>query len=200
MLSADGSKLTLRGLVGSETAGGELARLLPQQDGRISAAGLRVFPSNPSACLVAGLVREVPATAIRLDVADSRGRLLAGERITAALHMPDFAGEVLLDYLTDSGRTVVHLRPTGRAERRFDAGAVVKLGPNGDGLIGTVGEPYGIDLVIVTVSGQPLAVRNGPSTEPAEPYLHALAAAVMDGLRKGQRMAVDATVLETAAR
>jgi hypothetical protein len=107
---------------------------------------------------------------------------------------------VLLDYVTDSGRTVVHLSPSDRTPARFDRGVEVKLGPRADGVIGTVGAPYGTDLILVTVSGQPLGVRDRPPTEPAEPYLRTLIEAVTSRLREGRLVAADATALETVAR
>ncbi|MDR3534962.1 MAG: protein kinase [Acetobacteraceae bacterium] len=192
--------VSLRGIVGDDTARTALAPLLAAYTGEVARDALQVFPAVGALCQAADLMRGAEPGALRLALADPRARLLAGEAIRVALRMPDFAGEVRLDYITDQGQTVVHLDPAAGDVHRWAAGERVALGPAGDGVIGSVGEPYGTDMVLVTVSVRTLLPGTRAGQEPADPYLHALHAAAVEAARRGERVAAGALVLETAAR
>jgi predicted Ser/Thr protein kinase len=196
----DPPMLVLHGIVGEATANGQLAQLLAAYTGPIARSALRTFPESGGFCLVAELVRNAQPSSPLLALADGRTHLIAGDPINAVLQMPGFAGDVRLDYVTDGGRTVVHLDPAAGDVRHWDAGVRVALGPRGDGVIGQVGEPYGFDLLLVTVSARPLMPAAQAGQEPAEGYLRALQSAVATAIRDGVRVTADATVLETAAQ
>ncbi len=173
--------------------------MLAGYPGQVARNDLQVFPTAGAFCRVADLMHQAPPGALRL--AAPRLRLHAGEAIRVTLRMPDFAGEVRLDYITDGGRTVVHLDPAGGDVHRWGAGDWVALGPASDGVIGRVGEPYGTDMVLATVTERVLLPgTRAAGQEPAEPYLRALQVAVAQAAQRGERVAADALVLETAAR
>jgi serine/threonine-protein kinase len=196
----DPPSIRLDGIVGDATAAGDLAALLADYPGPVSRTALTVFPATDTSCRIADLVRAAPPGALRLALAGGRSRLADGDTIRMNLAMPDFAGDVRLDYITDGGRTVVHLDPGPAGKRHWDADAQVLLGPEGDGVIGTVGAPYGTDLVLITVSERPLLPDTAANEGAAEPYLEALQAAVAFATQRGLRVASAAVVLETAAR
>lgn len=192
--------LRLRGLIGEATERDGLAPLLAGYRGDVWRDGLQTFPDTGALCEVAALLRAVAPDSLRLILADGRPRLTEGDAIRLTLQMPEFAGDVRLDYVTDGGRLVVHLEPGSAGTRRWPAAARVALGPAGDGVIGSVGEPYGTDMIVVTVAEQDVLPAARSEQEPAAPYLRALQAAMAEAVARGQHVAADAVVLETAAR
>jgi hypothetical protein len=196
----DPPRLDVRGIVGDVTARGALAAILSTVQGPVSRDALRVFPTSEGLCRATDLLKAAGASGtMRVVVADGSTRLLAGAPIRVALTMPGFAGVVRLDYITDGGRLVVHLDQTRDPHERWKAHEQFAPGPQQDGVIGTVGEPYGTDVLLATVSQQALLSEVRPAEEPAEAYLRVLQTTIADAVRLGQLVAADATVLETAA-
>lgn len=195
----DPPRVVVRGLVG-DASRPVLSALLAGFASVVEADHVEALAQSAGTCAALSLVQAYHGTDARLDLPDGRGRLHDGAPIRLALRMPAFAGFVRLDYLTEDGRLVVHLDQDHLAAHAWPADARVLLGPRGDGVIGTVGAPYGRDLMLATVSSVPLLRETRPQQEPAAPYLRALRAAMAAAAADGARLAADAERLETAPR
>jgi serine/threonine-protein kinase len=200
-LAYDPRRLTLDGMAGDATAQGELTKILAGFPGPVLRDRLRVFPASDGLCRVIDLLRMANfRTAMKMTVGNGKSTLVDGASIHVALTMPDFSGVIRLDYITDGGRLVVHLAGAGGPMQRWKAGEQVALGPQGNGVIGSVGEPYGSDMVLIIVAQRTLLPEMRPAQEPAGAFLLALQTSIADAVRRGELVAADAVVLETVAR
>lgn len=207
----DGAPPAVHGLA-SEAA----AKALQQQIGMLAAGQTVAWNAtsvDPVFCRALDLLRPISALAgaagrgIGLTLADDRTQLRDGETILPRVTMPDFAGEVRVDYVGHDG-TLAHLYPT-RAEpgaklvaqpsRRLAAGEHLALGDPGPGKPQwTSGEPYGTDMIIAVASSVPLRVAPKENAEDkADAYLADLARAVEQARAAGAH--VSGTALLVAA-
>ena len=194
----DPPRVVLSGLA-ADSSRADLLPQLARFPGGVEADRIQTLAPSDGSCEALGLVRAFRGDG-RLELLDGPGPLHGGEPIRVALRMPDFAGLIRLDYLTEDGRIVVHLDADRLAARSWPAGARLLLGPAEDGVIGTVGEPYGRDLLLVTIASTPLLPGPRPQQETAALYLQALRAAMRAAEAAGARVAADAERVETAPR
>jgi hypothetical protein len=123
-----------------------------------------------------------------------------GEPILPVVTMPDFKGELRVDYAINDG-TLAHLFPTlpdradndriaGQPEHTFQPREQISLGVEGKDKTGallpswTPGKPYGTDVILAVASSMPFKLNNARNDETnATPYLDRLAAEI-DRVRK----------------
>lgn len=166
---------------------------------------VRIIPAGAAACLALDTLRRAappfgspePVLELRVPSDHPGGRLRDGERLRLEVTMAGFAGWLQVDYLTSDG-VVSHMLPRGAGEqamppRRLQPGEQVTLfAPEGVFRGWEAGEPYGIDLILVTAAAAPLFDPPRPDDERAEDYLPALRAAVVASPRRsGWAVAVE---------
>ncbi len=115
-----------------------------------------------------------PSPGVGLALYANRTALKDGESILPRLTMPDFAGELRVDYLAHDG-TLAHLYPTladpgaklnAQPSRKLSAGEHLALGDRGPGKPQwQSGEPYGTDMIIAVASSVPLHVAPAINAE-----------------------------------
>lgn len=187
---ADAEHATVSGL-GSAAALAPLRAAFDQtaSPGRIWTA--RAIPAAASYCQALDTLRLAappfgagePVLGLRVPSDRPDGVLRDGERVRLEVAMTDFAGWLQVDYLTSEG-LVFHMLPRGGGDqamppRRFQPGRPFTLFEAAGAFRGwEVGEPYGTDLIVVTVSDKPLFDSPRPDDERAEDYLPALRAAL----------------------
>jgi hypothetical protein len=202
-LQSSPEQLVVSGLIGDGPSLDALGAMTHQ----IPTFGLRYaitqFPASPLFCRAAEIARSAasdrPGAPLVLALQGGATRLLTDDPITLVIRMPDFDGEIRIDYLTGGGATLLHVEPTAGMPPRYSANAEVRLGPNHDGNIGTVSEPYGTDLILAVASSQPLLAPR-PNQEDAATYLSRLQAAVDAVRRQGGQVSVGLLALETAKK
>jgi len=204
-LQPTGPRIFLSGLIGA----GAPRAALDAMTSRFTRAGVlqgsvMTFPASPQYCRAADIARSAhsvkPDGAIKLSLQGEHTRLLTSDPIVLSLRMPDFGGEVRVDYLTDGGATAVHAEPTSGMPTRHPANSAVPIGPKGDGNIGTVSEPYGIDMIMAVASSLPLFAAPRSNPETADAYLSDLAAAIDEVRRQGGQVSIGLLVLETVSK
>jgi hypothetical protein len=135
---------------------------------------------------------------LALGLAGDRLVLPDGDPILPRLTMPDFAGELRVDYFAHDG-TLAHLYPTladpanklaAQPSRHLAAGQVIALGDPGPGKPQwQSGEPYGTDMIIAVASSAPLRVRPAQNAEEkADGYLADLTRAIAQARAAGARV------------
>ena len=133
----------------------------------------QVTTVDPVFCPTLSLLRPISAlagAAVRapgLTLAANRLVLQDGEPILPRITMPDFAGELRVDYLAHDG-SLAHLYPTladpaakltAQPSRHLAAGERLALGDPGPGKPQwQSGEPYGTDMIIAVAYSAPLKV------------------------------------------
>jgi len=167
-----------------------------------------------------------PAPDIQLALKSGPLKLHENDNIVPRFVMPDYAGYAQLSYLTADG-TLVHLYPSNEARqidiatpdgrrqtlkvaamdfRQFPAGATVAVAdpetcqckPEEVGW--QVAAPYGVDMMLITVSSQPLWPQRRPTEDTADTYLRDLQAAMESAIRRGLRINARAVLIETEPR
>lgn len=153
-------------------------------------------------------------------------KLHENDNLVPRLSMPTFAGYAQVTFLAGDG-SLLHLYPSNEARqldittpdgrtqnlkveamdfRQFPANATVSLGDPatcqcGPGQVGwQVAPPYGVDMMLVTVSSSPLFAQKRPIDDTAEAYLRDLKLALDEAMRRGVRVAGHAVLVETGAR
>lgn len=198
-------RLVISGLVGAGAPRTALNAIVA----RFKDAGVRdnvsTFPASAQFCHAADIARSfAPASAdekLQMSLhGAAASRLIEGQPIQLDLDMPDFEGELRIDYLTDGGATVAHAVPLTGMPARYRANADAKVGPEGNGVIGTVSGPYGTDLILGIASSTPLFTTTRPSEEQAGQYLDQLQQAIATARAQGRQVAVSLVMLETAAQ
>ena len=166
------------------------------------------------------------ATDIQLSPKSGVGRLHENANIVPHFVMPDYAGYAQLSYITADG-TLVHLHPSNEARqiditapdgrrqslklqgmdfRQFASGAAVNIADPATcnckpGEVGwQVAPPYGVDMMMITVSSQPLFAQRRPVDDTTDAYLRDLQAALDGATRRGIRVNARAILVETAPR
>jgi len=124
-----------------------------------------------------------------------------GQLIELTVTLPgDLAGVVQVDYLQQNGE-VRHLVPSlDYPPRTYSAGERIVFGrptlplfPDG----WQVGDPFGTDMILVSVSTAPLFAQSRPEVEPTGAYLRELQAAIDAFRGLGGRLAADLVMVET---
>lgn len=163
---------------------------------------------------------------IQLSLKSGAGPLHDSDNIVPHFVMPDYAGYAQLSYITADG-TLVHLYPSNEARqiditapdgrrqslklpgmdfRQFAAGAAVNVADPATcnckpAEIGwQVAPPYGVDMMMITVSSQPLFSQRRPADDTSDAYLRDLQAALDAATRRGIRVNARAILVETAPR
>jgi len=146
---------------------------------------------------------------LRVTLRNGGQRLYDHDAVLPVVTMPDFPGYLTLLYLTrdEQGEVWVgHLHPNRLDPgKRFPAGQRLELEPKEDegptrGTPIAVGAPFGTDMMLVIATAQPLFSGFRSQVEPASDLLPALDAALAAARQRGDRIAVNALVLETAPR
>jgi hypothetical protein len=181
-----------------------LARLRPQIEG---AAGppvaWHVKTIDPVFCPALALLRPISVLAgtqgpgVGLTLAGNKFVLPDGAAILPVLTMPDFAGELRVDYLSHDG-SLTHLYPTladasqkwaAQPGRRLAAGERLALGDRPGRPQWQSGEPYGTDMIFAVAASAPLRVSVTRNDEDkADGYLAALGRAVAQVRASGGRV------------
>jgi hypothetical protein len=193
---------SVHGMADADTA----AALHRQIDGMTGAqpVGWHVRTIDPVFCPVLALLRPIsvlggaPGPGVGLTLNADRTVLQDGEPILPRITMPDFAGELRVDYLGHDG-SLAHLYPTladptakvaAQPSRRLAAGAHLALGDPGAGKPQwESGTPYGTDMIIAVASSAPLHVAAPHNVEDkADAYLADLARAIEQARAAGVRV------------
>jgi serine/threonine protein kinase len=212
---SDGGNVTLNGL-----AGASAADALRQALGGITIPGAvdwRVNSVDPVFCPALDTLHPIaPAfgaagARLGLMLVNGKSQLRDGEQIMPRVTMPDFRGNLRVDYVGHDGM-VLHLYPqladpkqfmTADPPRVFQMGETITLGNPGPGHPAwLVGEPFGTDMIIAVASTQPLFDRPRPdNAESAADYLRDLRAALeVARQHHGERVAGSAITVDTVAK
>ncbi len=207
----DSGALGVTGIAGRT----EAASLQSQATAAANGAALdwSVQGIDPVFCSALDVLHPVALAPAGLALALDGGRtaLHDGERIRPRVTMPDFAGQLRVDYLGHDG-SVVHLFPTAadpsqkvaaQPPRRFAPGERLALGDSGPGKpIWEVGPPYGTDMIVAVASSAPLFARlpAANAEDNAGTYLRDLAAAITAARQAGTRVAGTLLLVDTLAK
>ena len=198
----DGGGVTVGGFADAATAAA-----LQRQIGGIAGAqpmAWHVHTVDPVFCPALALLRPVSALAgapgqgVGLTLAGNRTVLKDGEPILPRLTMPDFGGEVRVDYFAHDG-TLAHLFPTlaepanklaAQPAKKLAAGEHLALGDPGPGKPQwQSGEPYGTDMILAVASSVPLKLAPARNAEEkADGYLADLNRAIEQARAAGARV------------
>ena len=208
-VSDTGTRLDLSGVIADGAPRAALDEVL-----RTTAPGVHAnvdvqpFPRSADYCRALDVLRpalprfgEIGAR-LELRMADGKTRLTTDAPIKLRVRMPDFAGELRVEYLSSDGN-IYHVHPTGgMAQRVYQAEQDVKPGAlNADGKVGEVGEPYGSDMIFAIASTSPLFARpRSKASEPAGPFLKELQTAIEAIRKRGASVEANVVILDTAAR
>jgi serine/threonine-protein kinase len=168
---------------------------------------------DPVFCPALAALRSVSAAAgtahghIGLTLNNNVTSLHDGEAILPRVTMPDFGGELRVDYFAHDD-TLAHLYPTladpaaklfAQPSRKFAPGDRLALGDAGPGKPQwQSGEPYGTDMIIAVASSVPLKLAPAHNAEDkAEGYIADLGRAIEQARAAGAR--VSAAVLPVEA-
>ncbi len=158
----------------------------------------------PVFCPALALLRPIsvlagaPGPGVGLMLQDNRTVLPDGDAILPRITMPDFAGELRVDYVGHDG-SLAHLYPTlaepaaklaAQPSRHLAAGERVALGDPGPGKPAwDSGPPYGTDMIIAVASSAPLHVAAPHNAEEnGTAYLADLARAIGRARAAGVRV------------
>jgi hypothetical protein len=213
----DSGTLTIQGVAD----GGAVAALRRQVDGIQGAPPViwLVRTIDPIFCPVLAMLRPVstmagiPGPGLSLTLANNRVVLPDGDAILPRLTMPDFAGEVRVDYLSRDG-SVAHLYPTladnsdpaaklaAQPSRRLAAGEHLALGDPGPGKPQwQSGTPYGTDMIVAVASSTPLRVSAPHNAdEKSDSYLADLGRAIEQARANGARVSGALLLVETVPK
>jgi serine/threonine protein kinase len=138
---------------------------------------------------------------LNLQMVDGKTRLHDGDPVRVDLTMPDFAGQLRVDYVAHDG-SVQHLYPqiadpkigvTADSPRIWAANQMVNLANPA----WTIGPPYGTDMIVAIASSMPLFERpRAQNGESAASYFRDLQAAIDKARQRGDRLAGAAMTLD----
>ena len=122
-----------------------------------------------------------------------------GAPIDPVIAMPPMPAYLRLDYFSNDG-TVTHLYPLfGAPQRTAAAGAKLAFDGGKQGWL--VGQPFGTDLIVATVSSVPLLAAPRPQApEPSATYAAALGQAAAAARAAGAQVGAGAIALQTQAK
>jgi hypothetical protein len=213
----DSGALTIQG-VGDGSAVGALRRQVDAIPGAPPTIWL-IRTIDPIFCPVLAMLRPVstlagiPGPGLSLTLANNRVVLPDGDAILPRLTMPDFSGEVRVDYLSRDG-SVAHLYPTladnsdpakkllAQPSRHLAAGEHLALGDPGPGKPEwESGTPYGTDIIIAVASSTPLRVAPAHNAdEKSDAYLADLSRAIDQARAAGARVSGALLLVETVPK
>ncbi|MGI9420169.1 MAG: hypothetical protein ACR2RA_20280, partial [Geminicoccaceae bacterium] len=140
---------------------------------------LDVVALSPPLCDLRSLLTKQPERPIEAGVAladvdpGGEARYREGDRVVLEIEAAAQDRHLAVDYVVHTG-DVLHLHPRDGDDGRLPANQPLRLGDGSDGRQPwQVGPPFGRDLLIVTISDQPLpaAWLDRPMVEPVGPYL-----------------------------
>jgi serine/threonine-protein kinase len=155
------------------------------------------------------------STPLSLALKDNRTQLHNNDDIVLQFTMPDFAGVLMIDYLTSDGK-MEHLFSDDGTKVRFMTSKGWKVfgpsklhaaktsfpiaypEPKSPNNVWAVAEPFGTDMIIATASTAPLFSTPRPLDDTLADYLRDLRAAIASAQSRGVRIATQALPLETA--
>jgi predicted Ser/Thr protein kinase len=168
---------------------------------------------DPQFCPVLDLLRGLAPVFgaprdIQLSLRNGKTRLVTDEYILPRVQMPGYGAYLVVDYFVHDG-TVTHLYPNkddpaaNNVKLKFAERAQAAMSDKRGSFLGwQVYDPYGRDLIIAIASSSPVMgirpVDDATKSEPSAPYLADLTAALAEAKRRGDRISVDALVLDTA--
>ena len=208
-VSDTGVRLDLTGVIADGAPRAALASVLAQAAPGVYAENqVQPFPRSADYCRALDVLRPAlprfgdVGARLELRTADGKTRLTTDAPIKLRVRMPDFAGELRVEYMSSDGN-VYHVHPAdGALTRVYQPGQDVKPGAaGGDGKVGEVGEPYGSDMIFAIASSSPLFSKPRPKVaEPAGPFLKELQAAIEALRKRGGSVEANVMILDTAAR
>jgi eukaryotic-like serine/threonine-protein kinase len=198
----DGGGLSVNGLSDAATAA-SLRRQIDSQPGTPPVAW-RMQTVDPVFCSALAVLRPISVLAgaagpgVGLTLRGNKTVLPDGEAILPRITMPDFAGELRVDYFAHDG-TIAHLYPTlaepaaklvAQPPRKLAAGERLALGDPGPGKPQwQSGTPYGTDMIIAIASSAPLRIAPPRNAEDnADAYLAELGRAIEQARIAGARV------------
>ena len=197
--------LALRGVAGSAPAAAALQDAIA---GALPGAPVEwgVVAAEGPYCAVLDLVRPLlrpfgsEARAVSVALRDGRTNLVQDDLMYPAVNMPDFDSYLQLDYMASDG-SVAHL-VNATPGPAIPANSLRLLGqprpPAFPGFI--VDEPFGTDVIVAIASSAPLFRIARPASEPIEPYLRDLKAALDAAARNGHRASAAVLMVRTSPK
>ena len=150
-------------------------------------------------CDVLDTLRPASAQNVGLSLRYGATRLKKDQDIVPQVVMPDFPAWLEVDYFSSDG-SVSHLHPTQVTPATLArAGSTVTLG-NTPKERWQVDAPFGTDMIVAIASSSPLFSGPRPADETVPDYLAALRRALADSNARGDRVAVNAMLVQTLAK
>lgn len=177
-----GRRIRLHGHVPSRAVAASLQEAVQAVEGvqEVTADTLLVVPAPYCSIIdsitAAGLSPAAVSDVGQIGKAAQAGtlRFRSGQPFVIDLRSPGFDSYLYVDYFTSDGQ-VVHLMPSPAAtDNRIPARQPIRFGKGGFGREATIGPPFGLELVTILATSQPLFRGLRPEVEGAEGYLKAL--------------------------
>ncbi len=191
---SDAGHVSISGLVGAGAPENALrqavAKAVPGApiEWRVTAVGL-VY------CDALDLIRPIAQAGspfLSLTLRDGITRLKDNDPIIPVLGLPEFPAYLRIDYLSSDG-TAEHPEPQPGDGKPLVAGTTVSTS-----LLGTVGPPFGQDMIIAIASSVPVTTHFRANTaEPLASYVTALRAAIEEARGRGAKITGRVLPIET---
>jgi eukaryotic-like serine/threonine-protein kinase len=199
---SDAGHIDVSGLVGAGPPEQAL-RDAVESEAQGASVGWNVTTFDGPYCDALDFIRPIaqPASpSLGLTLKDDVTRLKDNDPIRPILKLPEFPSHLIVDYLSHDG-SVTHLLPAdGHPDKTFAANATVPLGDPALG-VGTVGPPFGTDMIVAVASSVPLSVqRRSGETDTVSSYMPMLESAMEGARRRNAKLAGRALVLDTVAK
>jgi serine/threonine-protein kinase len=141
-----------------------------------------------------------PPSPLRIGLKSGAGVLHKDAYMIPRIAMPAWPAYLTVDYFQSDG-TLAHLYPASDADRAhvYPSGGSVTLGDPASGASGwQVAPPFGTDMIVAIASAKPLFAKPRPDDDTPQTYLAALKAALATASHHVERVAADASVVQTA--
>jgi predicted Ser/Thr protein kinase len=137
---------------------------------------------------------------LQLGLVNETTTLVDGQLIMPQLRLPDYASYLEVDYFTHGG-SVFHLYPTPAAPQAVQpaSGLLVLGNPKTGGANWVAGPPHGTDMILAIATSLPLFSADRLQSEPDQPYLAALRAALRRVRAAKGKISVSVILLKTVA-
>ena len=169
----------------------------------------RVFCPALSLLQAASVPGSASGPGLGLTLKDDRTVLQEDDYILPRITMPDYAGELRVDYLAHDG-TMIHLYPTAadpknhwaaQPARRFAPSERFALGDDQKKANWQSYPPFGTDMIIALYSSVPLAVAEPQNAETnTDQYLSALGRAIEAARATGARVSGALLLVDTVSK